>query len=775
MACPGVLASVSVFRDAPDGTPRLPFDLLKTDHRQLLCGIIRAEVDTQQSARETMLRGMAGDRNEFAAQMENIVLKYNKLITAITAMAVALLFAATAGLNGISAQSPVDYDADDDGLIEIEWLEQLDAVRWDLDGDGFADDGGNAERYFAAFPDAAEYMGCADGCHGYELARDLDFKSAESYASRAVNGKWTGGDGWLPIGVGEDRAFHAAFDGNEYTITNLYVDRSGDNQPVYVGLFGKMYGETSRLGLMNVDVRGRVAGGLAGGGRNITSSYATGSVSGDVAGGLVGQGGDIISSYSTAIVSSEEGFAGGLVGHGGDITSSYATGNVSGGQSAGGLVGSGSDITSSYATGSVSSKHTAGGLVGSNEGGKIAFSYAVGNVTGHVAVGGFAGSNHGSIIYSYSTGEASVRESSVNSTDEEWVELYVGGFSAYNYGDGSVTVSYATGNVFVHAPNVQVDELFAGGFIGRSDGGRITFSYTTGNVQVSVAGVENPFVGGFIGTIREESTIMTSFWKREPPVNYAGVGDGSTDGVKGMSAQQLQQPTDYAGIYADWLIDLDNADGDYDETTGRDDFWDFGTSSDYPALKMDLDGDGTATWWEGGRQHGRAAPTATPTPTATATFTPTATATHTPTPTNTATSTNTPIPTETPTPTNTPVPTATPTFTAIPTATPIPTDTPIPTATATHTPLPTDTPTPTSTPEPTATPIPPSQTPQVVVVVVTATPGPDASDAPASGGCNSVGRVSVGVGAMNLLLLVAPVGIIGGVRWRRKTREKRGR
>ena len=118
-------------------------------------------------------------------------------IPMFAAVAFALLFAATAGLNGVSAQSLVDYDADDDGLIEIEWLEQLDAVRWDLDGDGFADDGGNAERYFAAFPDAAEYMGYADGCHVYELARDLDFKSAASYASGTVNGKWTGGDGWF--------------------------------------------------------------------------------------------------------------------------------------------------------------------------------------------------------------------------------------------------------------------------------------------------------------------------------------------------------------------------------------------------------------------------------------------------------------------------------------------------------------------------------------------------------------------------------------------------
>ena len=54
----------------------------------------------------------------------------------LSALTIALLLTVAAGLNVVGAQSAVDYDADDDGLIEIEWLEQLDAVRWDLDGDG---------------------------------------------------------------------------------------------------------------------------------------------------------------------------------------------------------------------------------------------------------------------------------------------------------------------------------------------------------------------------------------------------------------------------------------------------------------------------------------------------------------------------------------------------------------------------------------------------------------------------------------------------------------
>ena len=397
---------------------------------------------------------------------------------------------------------------------------------------------------------------------------------------------------------------------------------------------------------------------------------------------------------------------------GGTISSSYATGRVSGhNNNVGGFVGRTFDkITTSYATGNVSGDSNIGGFVGDNEA-TIAASFATGNVSGNSKSGGFVGEN-----------------------------------------DGNISSSYATGRA--------LSKRAAGGFVG-DNGGVINFSYTTSDVRLTGSDGGQP-IGGFVA--HNEGDISSSYWLREPPVNYAGVGEGSTDGVRGMASSQLQQPTDYTGIYADWLTDLDNADGDYDETTGKDDFWDFGTSSDYPALKMDLDGDGTATWWEGGRQHGRTAPTATPTATATATFTPTATATHTPTPTNTPIPTSTPIPTDTPTPTATATHTATPTATETPTMTPtpMPTDTPVPTATATHTVVPTDTPAPTATVVPTATAVPPTQTP--VIIVVTATPDADVAS---GGGCNSVGGVSTEMGAVNLLLLFAPVGVAFAARRRK--------
>ena len=109
-----------------------------------------------------------------------------------------LLAAATYGIaNSQSANGK--YDTDGDGLIEIQYLEQLDAIRYDLDGDGRSDD----ERYSAAFPISAGETVCNCSCEGYELARWLDFKDPGSYASGMVNVNWMMSSGWLPLGLVE--------------------------------------------------------------------------------------------------------------------------------------------------------------------------------------------------------------------------------------------------------------------------------------------------------------------------------------------------------------------------------------------------------------------------------------------------------------------------------------------------------------------------------------------------------------------------------------------
>ena len=261
----------------------------------------------------------------------------------------------------------VDYDADDDGLIEVANLAQLHAIRWDLDGNGFATD----PSYAAAFPRAPPGMGCATGCTGYELTADLDFDTNGNGLMDVNDAYWNDGAGWEPIGSSNPR-FAATFEGNGHTIANLRIVRAFTN---FVGLFGGTAAASAvrNVGLRAIDVRGSSnVGGLVGdnGRGTITASYATGAVTARASnsGGLVGRNSGTIQTSYTRVAVAGARFTGGLVGeHAGTIQASYATGAVTGTDDVGGLVGriSGSgSVTASYATGAVSGKSRVGGLVG---------------------------------------------------------------------------------------------------------------------------------------------------------------------------------------------------------------------------------------------------------------------------------------------------------------------------------------------------------------------------------------------------------------------------
>ena len=380
---------------------------------------------------------------------------------------------AVAGTVGTSTSSPPstpifpanpvngDYDADDDGLIEIRSIAQLDAIRHDLDGDGVADAGSadddantaTATAYAAAFPSAATGMGCPDaGCAGYELANDLDFHTAGSIA-------------WDPVGYhnsDEDYAYFTAdFDGNHRTISNLVINnRSGPNETGLFGVVGSG-GKVRRVGLEAVNIIGYYSvGGLAGWNYgNISDSYVKGSVSGrGFLGALVGGNeGTVTKSYADARVHGygDDPYAtGGLVGqhNAGVISNSYAEGSVSGNNAVGGLVGfNHSVITASYATATVSGNtYYVGGLVGYSSG-SISVAYATGAVSGSV-----------SFLYSYP----------------------IGGLVGYN--SGSISDAYAIG-----ATSGDTE----GGLVGTNNGGHTHFSYwdtETSGLTVSAVGVGLP-------------------------------------------------------------------------------------------------------------------------------------------------------------------------------------------------------------------------------------------------------------------------------------------
>ena len=262
-------------------------------------------------------------------------------------------------------------------------LAQLNAIRYDLDGDGdvHTDD---ANAYALAFPDIGTNMGCRNNrCSGYELLNDLDFDTngdglitvADSTYFFKIGSKDS--TGFVPIGRS---GFKATFKGNGHTISNLYIKRGTPH--VSVGLFNNVGADSIRgeykigriegVGLINAQVTGyftrdNVAsvGALVSSNYGIVvNSYVTGPVSAVSdgsgsrpigIGGLVGSNysnGRVIASYSTASVtgaSSVGTSVGVLVGHNtGTIQASYAIGRVVRGNTQG-LVGSGNGrITYSY-------------------------------------------------------------------------------------------------------------------------------------------------------------------------------------------------------------------------------------------------------------------------------------------------------------------------------------------------------------------------------------------------------------------------------------------
>ena len=518
------------------------------------------------------------------------------LAKTFTLFVVVLVFMLVAGsrVNAQSTTSAMDYDIDDDRLIEISTLEQLNAVRYDLDGDGVPDLSDDQADYFHAFQSPISRLGCpAGGCAGYELAQNLDFDDPDSYASGSVDRGWSrgeSGEGWLPIGSHFDR-FASTFDGNLHTIANLIMYRDAD----YVGLFGAISsaGSIHQVGLVEVEVHGRSrVGPLAGGnGGTIIDSYAMGSVSGThTVGGLVGSNesdGTIIESYALCHVSGTSVTGGLSGGNWGTIIGSHAAGNVSGasttfGVTVGGLVGFNSGtIGTSYATGDVSGSRTVGGLVGSNnQGGEIILSYATGDVSGSrsdTRVGGLVGENYNTIRASYATGSVSGRSR-------------IGGLIGANFVYSKIVSSYATGAVS--------GDGSIGGLVGYNDNRSVIIgSYSTGNVSASGVG------GGLVGHHANPDGIAASYWNIETSSQSRGTGGGFISGAEGKTTAELQAPISYTGIYQNWNTDIDDADGDGYETTGVDDPWHFGTDNQYPALRADFDGDGEATWEEFGLQH----------------------------------------------------------------------------------------------------------------------------------------------------------------------------
>ena len=218
---------------------------------------------------------------------------------------------------------------------------------------------------------------------------------------------WNDGAGWEPVGTSAS-PFNGNFDGQGYTISGLFIDRSSENE---VGLFGStgVSAVIHDLELLGVEIQGGTNVGAVIGENDgyLSGSSSTGIVLGSSStGGHVGLNTGLITESYSSVSTNGGNTTGGFVGiNGGTIASSYATGNVNGTDKTGGFVGENDatgTIDESYATGEVTGDEFVGGFAGNTlSGSEISDSYSLGSVAGNANIGGFAGASLGDIQDSY--------------------------------------------------------------------------------------------------------------------------------------------------------------------------------------------------------------------------------------------------------------------------------------------------------------------------------------------------------------------------------------
>jgi len=251
----------------------------------------------------------------------------------------------------------------------------------------------------------------------YALGGDINCYTETQTASGTL---YNSGAGFEPVGD-DSTPFTGNFDGRNYTISTLYINRPSAD---YVGLFGFIginyavnQAAVKNVGVVSANITGGTyVGGIVGANYlgQITNSYSTGSVAGSIAGGIAGSNvdGSISNTYHTGNITGDY-QVGGIAGYNtSSITTSYNTGNisVSGGfaGSVGGIIGfsEGGSLTNSYNQGSVVGTYDLGGIIGTNEGVSVTNSYNTGSITGSYNIGGINGNNYGggSSVASFSTG-----------------------------------------------------------------------------------------------------------------------------------------------------------------------------------------------------------------------------------------------------------------------------------------------------------------------------------------------------------------------------------
>ena len=316
----------------------------------------------------------------------------------------------------------------------------------------------------------------------FRLANNLDLGVAP----------WNEGEGWEPIGKEYNNSFTGSFDGNGFTISNLFIDRPDQD---FVGLFGYYvpfieYDSLKNITIDNADITGKYSvGAIVGVSEvgNIFNCHSSGNVKSTnwSAGGIVGSldPGNIYSSTSSCSVSADGNNSGGIAGFLSGIASDCNfSGTVTGNENNGGIAGearySSTTITDCQNEGAISGNINTGGIVGlSFEGSQISNSSNNGQVTGAIMVGGIVGKilDDATINNCHNTG-------TVNASGE-----YVGGIAGKIENSTTITSCSNSGSIGNGSAN------YLGGIAGGAFDSEIFDSENSGIVS------GNNHIGGIVG------------------------------------------------------------------------------------------------------------------------------------------------------------------------------------------------------------------------------------------------------------------------------------
>ena len=285
----------------------------------------------------------------------------------------------------------------------------------------------------------------------YQLISDIDCNIAPYNVSSGFN----------PIGTSAN-PFTGDLNGNGYVISQLYINRGGQN---YVGLFGRISSGAvvSNFSILNAQVIGNDRTGILIGENSATVSYVqvSGSVTGrQRVGGLAGHNGNSISyTSSSATVTASSTYSGGLIGY-----HSYAS------------------VSNSYATGDVVGQSTTGGLIGDGDGGSALNVFATGNVQGTSRTGGLFGWSDTTTTNGFASGNVSSNSNQV------------GGLIGFMQGRTHTNLFYVGENVS------GTSEV--GFIVGRRSGGSFTNSYVN-NISTNTLALFGSGPTGGVNVINE--------------------------------------------------------------------------------------------------------------------------------------------------------------------------------------------------------------------------------------------------------------------------------